>query len=106
MKANKSQKKMKVEDIKMENTNKKTNKMGIAKNAVIGFAVGVMWELMIITPLMSDWTLRSIIVALTVSGCGCSVAGVVFAIGKSKKADNKTAEVELVDWFGEKGDER
>lgn len=106
MKANKSQKKMKDEDNKMENTNKKINKMGIAKNAVIGFAVGVMWELMIITPLMSDWTLRSIIVALTVSGCGCSVAGVVFAIGKSKKADNKTAEVELVDWFGEKGDER
>jgi hypothetical protein len=95
---------MKVEDIKMENTNKKTNKMGIAKNAVIGFAVGVMWELMIITPLMSDWTLRSIIVALTVSGCGCSVAGVVFAIGKSKKAENKTAEVELVDWFGEETD--
>ena len=65
-----------------------------------------MWELMIITPLMSDWTLRSIIVALTVSGCGCSVAGVVFAIVKSKKAENKTAEVEVVDWFGGKGNGR
>ena len=44
--------------------NKITNKMRIVKNAVVGFAVGVMWELVIITPLMSDWTLRSIIVAL------------------------------------------
>jgi hypothetical protein len=88
---------MKVEDIKMENTNKKTNKMGIAKNAVIGFAVGVMWELMIITPLMSDWTIRSIIVALTVSGFGCSIAGPVFAIGKNKKTENKIAKVEVIE---------
>ena len=29
---------------------------------------------------MSDWTLRSIIVALSVSGFGCSIAGAVFAI--------------------------
>lgn|GEM_PF-2693135 len=81
----------------MENTNKKTSKMNIVKNAVIGFAVGVMWELMIITPLMSDWTLRSIIVALTVSGCGCSVAGAVFAIGKNKKAENEVAKVEVIE---------
>ena len=40
----------------MENTNKKENKIEIVKGAVIGFAVGVIWELMIITPLMSDWT--------------------------------------------------
>ena len=72
----------------MENTNKKENKMEIVKGAVIGFAVGVIWELMIITPLMSDWTLRSIIVALTVSGCGCSIAGGIFALGKKKKAEN------------------
>jgi len=88
---------MKDEDNKMENTNKKTSKMNIVKNAVIGFAVGVMWELMIITPLMSDWTLRSIIVALTVSGCGCSVAGAVFAIGKNKKAENEVAKVEVIE---------
>ena len=78
---------MKVEDIKMENTNKKVNKMEIVKGAVIGFATGVIWELMIITPLMSDWTLRSIIVALTVSGCGCSIAGGIFALGEKNKAE-------------------
>ena len=77
----------------MENTNKKANKMEIVKGAVIGFAVGVMWELMIITPLMSDWTIRSIIVALTVSGCGCSIAGAVFAIGKNKKVENENKNV-------------
>ena len=62
----------------------KTNKMTIAKNAVIGFAVGVMWELMIITPIMSDWSIRSIIVAMTVTGCGCALAGGIFAVGKNK----------------------
>ena len=77
----------------MENTNKKENKMEIVKGAFIGFAVGVMWELMIITPLMSDWTIRSIIVALTVSGCGCSIAGAVFAIGKNKKVENENKNV-------------
>ncbi len=77
----------------MENTNKKVNKMEIVKGAFIGFAVGVMWELMIITPLMSDWTIRSIIVALTVSGCGCSIAGAVFAIGKNKKVENENKNV-------------
>ena len=71
----------------MENTNKKVNKMEIFKGAVIGFATGVIWELMIITPLMSDWTLRSIIVALTVSGFGCSIAGGIFALGKKNKAE-------------------
>jgi hypothetical protein len=78
---------MKVEEIKMENTNKKVSKMEIVKGAVIGFATGVIWELMIITPLMSDWTLRSVIVALTVSGCGCSIAGGIFALGKKNKAE-------------------
>ena len=73
----------------MENT----NKMRIVKNAVIGFAVGVMWELMIITPLMSDWTLRSIIVALTVSGCGCAFAGGIFAVAKKKESENKDNKV-------------
>ena len=77
----------------MENTNKKANKMEIVKGAVIGFAVGVMWELIIITPLMSDWTIRSIIVALTVSGCGCSIAGGIFAIGKNKKVENENKNV-------------
>ena len=77
----------------MENTNKKVNKMEIVKGVFIGFAVGVMWELMIITPLMSDWTIRSIIVALTVSGCGCSIAGAVFAIGKNKKVENENKNV-------------
>jgi hypothetical protein len=71
----------------MENTNKRVNKMEIVKGAVIGFATGVIWELMIITPLMSDWTIRSIIVALTVSGCGCSIAGGIFALGKKNKAE-------------------
>lgn len=71
----------------MENINKKVNKMKIVKGAVIGFAVGVIWELMIITPLMSDWTLRSIIVALTVAGCGCSFAGGIFALSKKNKAE-------------------
>ena len=71
----------------MENTNKKVNKMEIVKGAVIGFAVGVIWELMIITPLMSDWTVRSIIVVLAVSGCGCSIAGGIFALGKKNKAE-------------------
>ena len=61
-----------------------------------GFAVGVIWELMIITPLMSDWTLRSIIVALSVSGFGCSIAVAVFAIGKNKKNENKNAKVEVI----------
>lgn len=78
---------MKVEDIKMENTNKRVNKMEIVKGAVIGFATGVIWELMIITPLMSDWTLRSVIVALTVSGCGCSLAGGIMALSKKNKAE-------------------
>ena len=85
---------MKVEDIKMENTNKKVNKMEIVKGAVIGFAVGVIWELMIITPLMSDWSLRSIIVALTVSGCGCAFAGSIFAIAKKNDSTkNENADV-------------
>ena len=73
----------------MENTNKKENKMEIVKGAVIGFAVGVIWELMIITPLMSDWSLRSIIVALTVSGCGCAFAGSIFAIAKKNDSSKK-----------------
>ena len=68
---------------------KNTNKISIVKNAVVGFAVGVIWELMIITPLMSDWTLRSIIVALTVSGCGCAFAGSIFAIAKKNEASKK-----------------
>ena len=80
---------MKDEDNKMENT----NKMRIVKNAVIGFAVGVMWELMIIAPLMSDWTLRSIIVAMTVSGCGCALAGGIFAVCKNKELENKENKV-------------
>ena len=79
----------------MENT-KKVNKMEIVKGMLAGFAVGIMWELMIITPIMRDWTLRSIIVALVVSGCGCSVAGAVFAIGKNKKAENEAAKVEVI----------
>ena len=82
---------MKDEDNKMEN--KITNKMRIVKNAVVGFAVGVMWELVIITPLMSDWTLRSIIVALTVSGCGCALAGGIMAVGKNKKSEDKENKV-------------
>ena len=77
----------------MENTNMTTNKMRIVKNAVIGFAVGVMWELMIITPLMSDWTLRSIIVAMTVSGCGCAFAGGIFAVCKNKESENTEIKV-------------
>ena len=87
--------KMKVEDNKMENT-KKVSKLEVVKGMITGFAVGIIWELMIITPLMSDWTLRSIIVALVVSGCGCSVAGAVFAIGKNKKAENEAAKVEVI----------
>ena len=86
---------MKVEDIKMENTNKIVNKMEIVKGTVIGFAVGVIWELMIITPLMSDWSLRSVIVALTVSGCGCSLAGGIMALSKKNKAE-KSEEKNVV----------
>ena len=86
---------MKVEGIKMENT-KIVSKMEVVKGMIAGFAVGVIWELMIITPLMSDWTLRSIIVALSVSGFGCSIAGAVFAIGKNKKNENKNAKVEVI----------
>ena len=86
---------MKVEGIKMENT-KKVSKMEVVKGMIAGFAVGVIWELMIITPLMSDWTLRSIIVALAVSGLGCSIAGAVFSIGKNKKNENKNAKVEVI----------
>ena len=86
---------MKVEDNKMENTNK-VSKMEVFKGMIAGFAVGVIWELMIITPLMSDWTIRSIIVALSVSGLGCSIAGAVFAIGKNKKNENKNAKVEVI----------
>ena len=71
----------------------KVNKMEVLKGAVIGFAVGVMWELMIITPIMSDWPLRSIIVAMTVAGCGCSVAGGIFAVSKKNKADKKNEAV-------------
>ena len=81
----------------MENTNK-VSKMEVFKGMIAGFAVGVIWELMIITPLMSDWTIRSIIVALSVSGLGCSIAGAVFAIGKNKKNENKNknAKVEVI----------
>ncbi len=71
----------------MENTNKKVSKMEIVKGAVIGFAVGAIWELMIITPLISDWTLRSVVVALTVSGCGCGLAGGIMALSKKNKAE-------------------
>lgn len=78
--------KMKVEDNKMENT-KKVSMLEVVKGMITGFAVGVIWELMIITPLMSDWTLRSIIVALTVSGCGCSIAGGIFAFSKKNKVE-------------------
>ena len=84
MRANSSKKKRKMRIVKMENT-KRTNKINVVMGMITGFAVGVIWELMIITPLMSDWTLRSIIVALTVSGFGCSIAGAVFAVGKNKK---------------------
>ena len=79
----------------MENT-KKVNKVEVLKGAVIGFAVGVIWELMIITPLMSDWTLRSIIVALTVSGCGCSLAGGIMALSKKNKAEKSENKNEVV----------
>ena len=78
----------------MENTNKRINKMEIVKGAVIGFATGVIWELMIITPLMSDWTLRSIIVALTVSGFGCSIAGGIFALSKKNKAEKQKIKIQ------------
>ncbi|SNU07677.1 hypothetical protein SAMN06297422_1122 [Lachnospiraceae bacterium] len=73
-----------------------SSKMEVVKGMIAGFAVGVIWELMIITPLMSDWTIRSIIVALSVSGFGCSIAGAVFAIGKNKKNENKNAKVEVI----------
>ena len=86
---------MKDEDIKMENTIK-VSKMEVVKGMIAGFAVGVIWELMIITPLMSNWTLRSIIVALVVSGCGCSVAGAIFAIGKNKKTENEKTKFEFI----------
>ena len=79
----------------MENTNKKVSKMEIVKGAVIGFAVGVIWELMIIIPLMSDWTLRSVIVAFTVSGCGCSLTGGIMALNKKNKAE-KSEEKNIV----------
>lgn len=79
----------------MENT-KKIEKMRIVKGMITGFAAGIIWELMIIAPLMQDWTLRSIIVAMTVSGCGCSIAGAVFAIGKNKKAENENGKAEVV----------
>ena len=69
----------------MENTNKILSKMEIVKGAVAGFAVGVIWELFIITPLISNLTLRSIIVALVVSGCGCGLAGGIISIGKKSK---------------------
>ena len=72
----------------MENTNKKVNKINVVKGAVIGFATGVIWELMIIAPLMSDWTLRSVIVAMTVSGFGCSIAGGILSLTKKDKAEN------------------
>ena len=75
----------------MENTNKKANMMKVVKGAVAGFAVGVIWELMIITPIMSDWSLRSIIVALTVTGFGCSIAGGLFSLGKDKKTEKNSA---------------
>ena len=79
----------------MENTIK-VSKMEVVKGMIAGFAVGVIWELMIITPLMSNWTLRSIIVALVVSGCGCSVAGAIFAIGKNKKTENEKTKFEFI----------
>lgn len=78
----------------MENINE-VNKMEVLKGAVIGFAVGVIWELMIITPLMSDWTLRSIIVALSVAGLGCSVAGGIFAIGKKNRTDKSASKADV-----------
>ncbi|MBO4863260.1 MAG: hypothetical protein J5517_02735 [Eubacterium sp.] len=77
------------------NNTKKVNKMEILKGAVIGFAVGVIWELMIITPLMSDWSLRSIIVAMSVAGLGCSVAGGIFAIGKKNGTDKSTDKAKV-----------
>lgn len=80
----------------MENTNMKSRKKNIIMGAVTGFATGIIWELFIITPLMSDWTLRSIIVALTVSGIGCSFAGMLFGAAKDKKenrSEETTAEV-------------
>ena len=67
----------------MENTNKKVSKMEIVKGAVI------------IIPLMSDWTLRSVIVAFTVSGCGCSLTGGIMALNKKNKAE-KSEEKNIV----------
>ena len=78
------------------NNTKKENRMNVVKGMIAGFAVGVIWELMIITPLMRDWTLRSIIVALAVSGVGCSIAGAIFAVGKNKKAEEGNAKVEVI----------
>ncbi|MBO4864869.1 MAG: hypothetical protein J5517_10930 [Eubacterium sp.] len=78
----------------MDNT-MNTSKMEILKGAAVGFAVGVMWELMIITPIMSDWSLRSIIVAMTVSGLGCSVAGGIFAVAKKNRTDKSADKVEV-----------
>ena len=78
------------------NNTKKVNRMNVVKGMIAGFAVGVIWELMIITPLLRDWTLRSIIVALAVSGVGCSIAGAIFAVGKNKKAVEGNAKVEVI----------
>lgn len=74
----------------------KVNKMKMVKNAVIGFGAGVMWELMIISPNMSGWSLRSIIVALMVSGLGCSVAGALLSVGKKNMSEKTKAAVEEV----------
>lgn len=80
----------------MDNTNNKVSKMEVVKGAAIGFATGLMWELMIITPIMSDWSFRSIIVAMTVSGIGCSIAGGIFAVSKKNQKDKKEAENSIV----------
>ena len=74
----------------------KVNKMKMVRNAVIGFGTGVMFELMIISPIMSGWSLRSIIVALMVSGLGCSVAGALLSVGKKNMSEKTKAAVEEV----------
>ena len=80
----------------MENTTKKVSKKNLVIGAFIGFAIGIIWELMIITPIMYNWTIRSIIVALVVSGCGCSVAGMIFAWGRNKQKEKKESKNEVV----------
>ena len=71
---------MKIKHIEREekmnkNDNKEKKLSKTIRGAVIGLACGIFAEFMMIIPLMSNWPIRSIVVALSVAGIVWSLVG-------------------------------